>query len=56
MFIFVLYFCISNGFKNIKMNDEIEMVEEFQSENINDLILERKKKNAVQYFLTQSFK
>lgn len=36
------------------MNDEIEMVEEFQSENINDLILERKKKNAVQYFLTQS--
>ena len=28
------------------MNDEIEMVEEFQSENINDLILERKKKNG----------
>lgn len=32
------------------MNDEIEMVEEFQSENINDLILEKKRKMPFNIF------
>lgn len=35
------------------MNDELDMIEEFQSDSINDLIVERKKNNAVQRFLTQ---
>ena len=34
------------------MNDEMEMIEEFQSESIEDLVVERRKEKAVQHFLT----
>ena len=30
------------------MNDELDMIEEFQSDSINDLIVERKKNGAAQ--------
>lgn len=35
------------------MNDEMEMIEEFQSDSIEDLVHERKKNNVIQHFLTQ---
>lgn len=34
------------------MNDEMEMIEEFQSDSIDDLIVERRKEKALQHFLT----
>lgn len=35
------------------MNDELEITEEFQSDNINELVSERKKNKAVQRFMMQ---
>ncbi|MBR5851134.1 MAG: hypothetical protein IKY73_01295 [Bacteroidaceae bacterium] len=34
------------------MNDEMEMIEEYQSDSIDDLVVERRKEKAVQHFLT----
>lgn len=34
------------------MNDEMEMIEEIQSESIEDLVVERRKEKAIQHFLT----
>ena len=35
------------------MNDELEIIEEFQSDSINELVSERKKNKAVQRFMMQ---
>ena len=35
------------------MNDELEIIEEFQSDSINELVSERKKNKAVQIFMMQ---
>ena len=36
------------------MNDELELIEEFQSDSIDELVSERKKNKAIQRFTTQS--
>ena len=35
------------------MNDELELIEEFQSDSIDELVSERKKKKAVQRLMMQ---
>ena len=37
------------------MNDELELIEEFQSDSIDELVSERKKNKAVQIFMMQPF-